>query len=56
MNNEERLNLLKEVAGTSVYERNIDNSKKLMDSSKVSREKVEEFLKNIENKMEVINK
>ena len=52
MRDSERLNLLKEVAGTQVYEQRRADSLKIMEETEGKREKIDELLKYIEERLE----
>lgn len=52
MRDSERLNLLKEVAGTQVYEQRRSESLKIMEETESKREKIDELLKYIEERLE----
>lgn len=52
MKDSERLNLLKEVAGTQVYEQRRSESLKIMDETTAKRQKIDELLKYIEERLE----
>ena len=52
MKDAERLNLLKEVAGTQVYEQRRAESLKIMEDTESKREKIDELLKYIEERLE----
>lgn len=51
MKDNERLNLLKEVAGTQVYEQRRTESLKIMDETNAKRGKIDELLKYIEDRL-----